>query len=647
MPFTQKFFGFIGLWAILVTLPVPASGSVRGAIAETGWEWTNPKPQGNHLFAAVADNGVRVAVGKNGTIVATIDNVRWKVASGDAEYDLFDVIWANGLFVAVGGEYGFEFSADFGVVLTSSDGFNWVERHRTKNFMAMAVVWDGTRFVALGNGSRVLVSSDGINWSDETVELGDWKITDVVWDGSRYLAVGNPHLGVGSVFGSVFESEDAVFWQELSLECECRFKAIAWGYNTYVIVGYDSGGHSAAILVSTDAGIWDQVQVAEGGTLYDVIYGADGFTAVGDYGVVARSVDGHAWSFLETDTHGSLYGVADDGGGFLAVGNEGLTILSPDGSVWDVASSDSLDVNGSIEISEMAAGGNVVVGVGENSLIIRSVGGALWATNPSWGMGYYYSVNWIDSEFWAVALYGIAKSADGLDWELMLFDPQVRLRDIAWNGETYVAVGWIATPDSPEGGVSLVTTSTDGYDWTHQPIDAGGSINAVRWTGSRFVAVGDDGVHLTSPDGYAWTQHPRDETVYMFDMEWNGQTLVAVGSVLWHSDDGILWQESLPADLKVGGLRDVAWTGSQFVAVGYSIGDRIFTSADGADWSIETVGIGIHPSAVCGDKYSLHLAARGGKIIRKVLRRKPQQPRRPTRRVSPNSERPSRASVVR
>ena len=126
-------------------------------------------------------------------------------------------------------------------------------------------------------------------------------------------------------------------------------------------------------------------------------------------------------------------------------------------------------------------------------------------------------------------------------------------------------------------------------------------------------------------------------------MEWNGDRLVAVGGrqgvggVIWSSADGISWDEGLPPELDVGTFRDVAWTGSKFLAVGITVDNRIFRSADGIGWKIDSIGVGIHPSAVCGDERSLHLAGRGGKMLRKVLRREMPSPRRSGRRISPSS----------
>jgi hypothetical protein len=104
----------------LVALPVLAADDL--------WEWVTPLPQGHDLLAAAAGDGVTVAVGRGGTVITSTDGAEWRTSHTGAGYSLTDVVWGNGVFVAVGGEGGPEFSPGLGVVLTSDDGFNWVER---------------------------------------------------------------------------------------------------------------------------------------------------------------------------------------------------------------------------------------------------------------------------------------------------------------------------------------------------------------------------------------------------------------------------------------------------------------------------------------------------------------------------------------
>ncbi len=91
------------------------------ALADDGkWEWVTPSPQGHDLFAAAVGDGVSVGVGQRGAVITSTDGVEWLTSHTDSEYALLDVVWGNGVFVAVGGEVGFEFSRTTDVVFLLS-----------------------------------------------------------------------------------------------------------------------------------------------------------------------------------------------------------------------------------------------------------------------------------------------------------------------------------------------------------------------------------------------------------------------------------------------------------------------------------------------------------------------------------------------
>lgn len=630
------------LVALALVAGAAISSASSGAIAESGWEWVNPTPQGYDLYAVAAGDGVLVAVGDGGSIIASTDGIRSKVANGGTDYVLYEVIWANHQFLAVGAKReGFEFV--FGVILTSADGFHWVERHRISYSPLGAVAWDGERFVVITSGATftsgatLLLSTNGEVWAEESLGEEISGLVDLLWDGSRFVAIG----ATSDETMSAFTSEDALTWQSQPFGCECYPSAIAWGSGRFVVVGGTPGG-DGVILTSNEASTWE-AQFPEGtGRFQDVIFEEGSFLAVGDDGLVASSPNGYAWSFQDPPTDIDLRGLTKTGAGFWAVGDGGLMMTSLDGTSWLILNEDTLELPHFYEILEMATRDGVVIGVGTNSLIVRSENGGAWEKRPRWVVGYYNSVCWIGSVFWAVGDYGIARSPDGLEWELMLYDTSVGLYDVAWNGSVYVAVGWNPAPGAGDG---LVATSADGFDWAYQWIHAGGPLTAVRWTGSLFVAVGVDGILLTSPDGSIWSQYYLDEQINLYDMEWNGDRLVAVGMhwetgrLILSSADGVNWVECLSHDRRRSFFKDVAWVGDRFLAVGSLLGDTVFTSNDGLNWSMETTGIGITSGSVGGDERTIYVTGRGGMIIRRSDPPHPPHPpapRRPGRRVIPS-----------
>jgi len=607
----------------LLVLPVSAEDEL--------WEWVTPLPQGHSLSIAAIGNGVRVAVGEQGTVIASTDGIEWRTSQTGADYWLSDVVWANGLFVAVGGEGGPEFSPGTGVVLTSVDGFDWVERYSTTGLTMTSVVWTGSRFVAVGIGHGVLLSSDGLSWSKQESQVPDY-VVPLAWNGSLLVALGRDGYFLGDFV--YFTSVDGEEWQQFAFEGDFWPYSIAALGSRFVVLGRDNSA-----MVSDDGMTWTEVSYESPKELEGIVAGGDRFLATGR-GVVGTSFDGFVWS-IEEHPAARGYRIAWLGDGYLAVGRDGFMMSSPEGSVWNQLSEKSFDLGGSREINELATNGSTIVGVGEGSVIITGKHGTEWVRRSSpvsWGE--LNSVIWAGSAFWAVGSPGIFRSNDGVHWWVeMSLDPDVTLYDIVWSGSLYVAVGRDPTPI---GFRKSVVTSRDGHEWTYHEILFPVPLHAVAWIGSRFVAAGDGDLFLTSTDGEIWQQHSWPDSRDVRDMAWSGNRLVAVGGrwgvggFILSTTDGIHWVEcELPIE-SAKDLDDVTWTGTHFVAVSRSSSDVIFTSPNGLDWLSETTGTGVGPVSVVGDERSLFVTGRGLQIIRRTKPlADPKPPRRPARRVAP------------
>jgi hypothetical protein len=175
------------------------------------------------------------------------------------------------------------------------------------------------------------------------------------------------------------------------------------------------------------------------------------------------------------------------------------------------------------------------------------------------------------------------------------------LRSVTWTGDQFVVVG--------EGG--KIYTSTNASDWNPQVSGVPNNLNAVTWTGTRLIAVGTAdyvpfvdyvgkvaataktaatfGGILTSPDGIIWTSgFTGVEDGTSFTSVAGKQVAVGYFMAYRSSNDGASW---LPKWLVGSSLTSMAWTGSQYVAVGYkSIGLKtvVYTSPDGSTWTLRT-----------------------------------------------------------
>ncbi len=610
------------LVSLIVSMVPPAVTWAGG-----DWEWANPLPQGHNLFAADVGNGVVAAVGREGSIVASKDRVTWQVVHVNPEYWLADVAFGGGRFVAVGGAWdpnSWEGAPGLGVVLSSEDGFHWTERHRTEPLTLEAVQWNGSAFVAVGMGGISVTSSDGVSWSEHELESPMWHLRDLAWTGTEFIAVGLENYFQGG--DSVFLSPDGVTWQQQPFGPGFELYAVASDGVRHVAVG------GSWIAISMDGLTWDEVPWEGTVSFTDLVFANNTFLAVGMGGRLATSNDGNTWSPHDQISEFDIFGVAWIGGEFLVVGEHGFMADSVTGNVWSPISSKPLDLSYAVDFTEFVKGDRVWVGVSDSGVIITSRNGFDWTIRQSPVLRSLYSVRWSGTSFWVAGRNVILRSTDGVHWVPMLFDSDVALFDIAWNGSLYVAVGWNSFSTDRR---ALVVSSADGLDWDYQWLEQRGPLYAVEWTGEQFVTAGAYGILFTSVNGINWQHQEMDQAFTVRDMAWNGDRLVAVGydGRILTSQDGTTWEDNSPPDAAEGWFGDVTWTGTQFAAVGNSLGDVVFTSPDGDTWSSESTGTALRNGSVGGDERQIFAFGSGGRFVRRTVA--PLLPRRPTKRVSP------------
>ncbi|MGD1147193.1 MAG: hypothetical protein ABR961_04520 [Thermoanaerobaculaceae bacterium] len=283
-------------------------------------------------------------------------------------------------------------------------------------------------------------------------------------------------------------------------------------------------------------------------------------TGIVSSGGLARAQECSSWQPIQVASgSGSLAAAAWGNGEFWAFGN--AAFASPTGSSWS-----DLGTGPSMELVR-----------------VRVLGGTFFA------VGHY--------------LY-ISTSPDGVNWTgrygVEGGPPSTALNDIAWDGSTYVAVGFRPTESMGAFGYPVILVTTNLVSWTSVLAPPSGlgreELDGIVWTGTRFVAVGrsgNDGVVYVSGDGGSWT---RNVGPGGSEVAWNGHQLVALGGsvqpsgtwapTIWRSADGLSWQ-STSVDPNWS-LAAVTWDGARFVAVGgttaYPPQAVIATSSDGVTW---------------------------------------------------------------
>ena len=484
------------------------------AHSRDGRRWQRVRRATRASLGGVAwGGGGFVAVGSDGSVVYSEDGEHWETADTGAAGPLHAVAHSGARFVAVGR----------GAILRSSDGRRWnaadgglLPPERLED-----VVWNGRRFVAVGHSIRY--STDGERWQTATVQFGehaleaapfeigpegDWwfgghhYLHGVAWNGDRFVAVGSG--------GVILISSDGAHWEEASDSGDARMNdldGVAWGGGRFVAVS----GDPYSIVHSRDGQRWQQAsgESAPFG-LHDVVWAGDRFVAVG--GSIASSADGDRWQEAPVSPEAEhLAAVAWSGETLVAVGNGGTIMRSTDGERWTtVADSGTGD-----DLRDVVWSGKRFVAVGTHGAIVHSRDGDRWqparrpavpvrdapSDDPDWPRYGFNGIAWNGKRFVAVGWGGnddyvgaVAHSRDGDRWELA--DDHDYLADehftaVAWNGARFVAVSY------HEG---MIMYSADGDRWEPAlEVATYDSLHDVAWGNGRFVAVGRNDTIVVSP----------------------------------------------------------------------------------------------------------------------------------------------------
>jgi len=223
--------------------------------------------------------------------------------------------------------------------------------------------------------------------------------------------------------------------------------------------------------------------------------------------------------------------------------------------------------------------------------------------------GSYNDITYANGSFVAVGQSGrILTSADGKNWvdgsaglkEALTRDVS-KVEDVACKAVTYGNGAFVVLCHYDPGftDYSLILSSPNGDRWSRHWSERY-QLNSVAHGNGMFVAVGRWNRILTSPDGKQWTLNEAVIDEYWkrgYDDHFNGVTygnglFVAVGGtgypvvgLVRTSADGKNWTRQTLSD---GYFTDVTYGNGLFVAVGEA--GLIMTSTDGRNWSREISG---------------------------------------------------------
>jgi hypothetical protein len=238
-----------------------------------------------------------------------------------------------------------------------------------------SVIYDGTRFMALGDDGSVIRSTDytGVSW-ESAAAIPSTAMNSMAVGVSRYVAVGDG----GAIYLNTSSAADSAWTKENSGTSNNLYHV------SYVNRIFIAVGATGIILTSSDGVTWTKQTSNLGDDLYGVAYGAStttttavgggtrvtinpgSYIVVGNAGAVASSPDAVNWSVESIPTtesfHSICYGPDQQ---FIAVGTNGLVAYSSTGldGTWATTAEGVQDLNSIypnyVFIATGAAGANL------------------------------------------------------------------------------------------------------------------------------------------------------------------------------------------------------------------------------------------------------------------------------------------------
>ncbi|MVM33114.1 hypothetical protein GO755_23940 [Spirosoma sp. HMF4905] len=505
-------------------------------------------------------NGVYVAVGNN--ILTSSDGLIW--TSQNIGNDLNGVVYANGLFVAVG----------YGAIFTSPDGKTWTSRLSGTSGQLTSVTYANGLYVAVGWNGIIMTSPDGISWTNRNIDTTNY-LYDIIYANSQFVAVGS---------GAVFTSPDGLAWTSRGIANGFDVLSIAYGNGLLIATGKDRINSTTAIYSSADGITWILRSTGTDGYLRCVIYANGTFVAVGDKGAIFASSNGTSWTRQESPTVEPLTSVAYANGSFIVVGG-GILLTSTDSITWV-----SRGIGSSSNLNGVAYGNGMYVAVGGTGMIMTSTDGATWTGRSSGTINNLRRVSYGNGLFVAVGAsseYGVLlTSPDGINWTSRPTEAYgYGISDCTFGNGVFVAV--------EESGYGMV--SLNGTTW-YRSFYAGRRLYGVTYGNGLFVAVGDVGTIYVSSDGVNWTRKSLTNTsVTLNGVSYGNGVFTIVGydagsfyrGVAYTSANGTSWTAQ-----NIGGIisnpNNLIYANSLFMTVGWS--GKIITSPTGIAWTTRTSG---------------------------------------------------------
>ena len=535
--------------------------------------WTNSKMAGNLSKVVYNDKEKKyVGIGEN-CYASSSDGKKWELETSSQNQDINDLLYANGKYYAVNSGLG-------GNIQQSADGKSWETLtpglpNTGNNYYSLnAITYGNDKYIVVGSAGKVLSSTDGENWNNQTLELEFSYIylKDVIYAGGQYVIVGSS--------GAIYTSDNGNSWIKRDsglTDYDNDLQSISYGNGKYVVVG------ASKVISSTDGINWSE---QSGTSRYDsVCFGSAGFVATEGMSA-AHSKNGTSWTEKDLRSTQTISYIADLqflNGQYVAVGKGFMS--SVDGATW-TRKNDSEDL---LKIS-YGNGKYVGIGSGRNSTIVKtSINGVTWQPQIVNVTGYFSpsDLSYGNGKFVMVGYHGmILYSADGVNWTEAASGVTSFLLSVVYANGRFIATGNNGT----------ILSSNDGIDWSTansglSSTDYNNWLTDLAVGNEQIIGVGGSGVIVSSSDGITWTKRQSGTTCSLEGVSYGNGRFVAIGEegTVLSSTDGETWTDESP--LTTGSLGIIASNGSGFLISMSRPNDALFRSTSSSAASVTGVSL--------------------------------------------------------
>lgn len=296
------------------------------------------------------------------------------------------------------------------------DGVSWANGSTGTSTNFNAICKGEGKFIAVGDGGAIYVSTDRRNWSPRASGITQ-NLKGIAYGLGIFVAIAQN--------GSTCVSTDGDTWTNGTIGMTLG-QSIAFGNGTFVAGGESAG--ATDLRQSSDGSTWSSNVAPSGfGGCFCLAHNGTFFLGAtqgsGSFNVAFKSTDGVSWTTAVTGINGLFRAIATDGTTFVMVGDSGVLITTTNGTTFTTRASGTTNA---LYGATYSSSGWLVVGAGGVARI--STNATTWTSSAT---GSAVSLNGVAADTDAPAYY-VAVGASGTALEGLRTSPtQFRTPDDA------------------------------------------------------------------------------------------------------------------------------------------------------------------------------------------------------------------------